>query len=234
MKKPGLVLIVLSIVSGCFQQVEVEKYEPTWESLSQWEIPEWFEDAVLGIYCHWGVYSVPGYRFNSGAEQVDSGLWYGMFMYNPDNPYGVYDFHCKTYGDPAEFGYHDLVPLFEAEKWDPDRWAELYKSAGADFAGVCAEHGDGFAMWDSELTPWNASDMGPGRDITGELASAIRKREMKVVCTFHHARVGLANNHIQNFRKSFYDFWQRVNHIFVSFPRTNQSKRCQDSTPIQF
>ena len=85
MKKPGLVLIMLSIVLVCFQQAEAKKYEPTWKSLSQWEVPKWFDDAVLGIYCHWGVYSVPGFRFNDGAEQVDSGLWYGMFMYVPNN-----------------------------------------------------------------------------------------------------------------------------------------------------
>jgi len=187
MKKLGLVLIMLSIVLVCHQQVEAEEYEPTWESLSQWEIPEWFEDAVLGIYCHWGVYSVPAFPFDSGAERVDSGLWYGMFMYNPDNPYGVYDFHCKTYGDPAEFGYHDLVPLFKAEKWDPDRWAELYKSAGVDFAGVCAEHGDGFAMWDTEYDGYNAMDKGPRRDILGEMFKAVRKHGMKTVATFHEA-----------------------------------------------
>ncbi|MHC4790601.1 MAG: alpha-L-fucosidase [Planctomycetota bacterium] len=125
MKKLGLVLIMLSIVSGCHQQVEVKKYEPTWESLSQWKVPQWFDDAVLGIYCHWGVYSVPGFRFESGAEQVDSGLWYGMFMYVPNDSeqpnYGVYDHHRKTYGEPCEFGYHEFVPMFKAEKWDPDR-----------------------------------------------------------------------------------------------------------------
>ena len=100
MKKSGSVLIMLSIVLACFQHVQAEKYEPNWESLSQWEMPKWFDDAVLGIYCHWGVYSVPGYRFNDGSEQVDSGLWYGMFMYVPNDAerenYGVYDFHRKT------------------------------------------------------------------------------------------------------------------------------------------
>lgn len=76
---------MLSIVSVCSQQVEAEKYKPTWESLSQWQVAQWFDDAVLGIYCHWGVYSVPKFPFDSGAERVDSGLWYGMFMYVPDN-----------------------------------------------------------------------------------------------------------------------------------------------------
>ena len=93
-----------------------QPYEASWESLSQWTVPQWFDNAVLGIYCHWGVYSVPGYRFNDGSEQVDSGLWYGLFMYLPNNKgeqnYGVYDFHRKTYGEPCEFGYHELIPLF--------------------------------------------------------------------------------------------------------------------------
>ncbi len=189
MKKFVLVLIMLSFVSACFGQAKVEKYEPNWESLSQWEMPQWFDDAVLGIYCHWGVYSVPAYRFNDGAEQVDSGLWYGMFMYVPNNPdrpnYGVYDHHRKTYGDPAEFGYHDFVPMFKAEKWDPDRWAKLYKDVGADFAGVAAEHCDGFVLWDTEFDEYNSMDMGPRRDVLGEMFEAARKQRMKTVVTFH-------------------------------------------------
>jgi alpha-L-fucosidase len=189
MKRLVLVLIMLSFVPACVQQAEVEKYEPTWESLSQWDVPEWFEDAVLGIYCHWGVYSVPGFPFDSGAEKVDSGLWYGWFMYVPndsDQPnYGVYDFHRKTYGKPCEFGYHEFVPMFKAEKWDPDRWAQLYKYAGADFAGVAAEHGDGFIMWDSEFDKFNSMDKGPRRDILGEMFQAARKVGMKTVATFH-------------------------------------------------
>jgi len=189
MKKLGLFLIMLIFVSACHQQAKVKKYEPNWESLSQWEMPQWFDDAVLGIYCHWGVYSVPAYRFNDGAEQVDSGLWYGSFMYVPNDSeqpnYGVYDFHRKTYGDPAEFGYHDFVPMFRAEKWDPDGWAKLYKYAGADFAGVAAEHGDGFILWDSEFDKFNSMDMGPHRDILGEMFAAARKYGMKTVATFH-------------------------------------------------
>jgi alpha-L-fucosidase len=165
-------------------------YEPNWESLSQWEVPQWFDDAVLGIYCHWSVYSVPGFRFDSGSEQVDSGLWYGRFMYIPndsDEPnYGVYDHHLKTYGDPcSEFGYHDFVPMFKAEKWDPDRWVKLYKNAGADFAGIAAEHGDGFAMWDSDFDAYNSMDKGPHRDILGDFFKAARKHGLKTIATFH-------------------------------------------------
>ena len=188
-----LVSIMMLLLSFCGGQTDESSkkihYEPNWKSLSQWECPEWFDKAVLGFYCHWGVYSVPGYRFNDGAEQVDSGLWYGHFMYVPNdaegNNYGVYDFHRKTYGDPMEFGYHDLVPLFKAEKWDPDRWAALYKEAGADFAGICAEHGEGFAMWDSDYDKYNAMDMGPKRDILGEMFEAVRKLDMKTFASVH-------------------------------------------------
>ena len=73
MKKFGLVLIVLSIVLVCFQQAQAKKYEPNYESLSQWQVPQWFEDAVLGVYVHWGPYSVPGFAFKLPSERVDSG-----------------------------------------------------------------------------------------------------------------------------------------------------------------
>ena len=190
MKRVGLALIVLVVITGCARQrLGAEKYEPTWESLSQWEVPQWFEDAVLGIYCHWGVYSVPGFRFNDGAEQVDSGLWYGWFMYVPNDSdlpnFGVYDYHRQTYGPPCEWGYHKFVPMFKAEKWDPEEWAKLYKYAGADYAGVAAEHGDGFIMWDSEFDKFNSMDKGPRRDILGEMFEAARKVGMKTVATFH-------------------------------------------------
>jgi alpha-L-fucosidase len=112
-----------------------------------------------------------------------------MYMYVPDSSgqpnYGVYDFHRKTYGDPAKFGYKDLIPLFKAEKWDPDRWAKLYKYAGVDFAGIAAEHADGFALWNTKFNKFNAMNMGPHRDILGELFQAIRKQGMKTVATFH-------------------------------------------------
>ena len=156
---------------------EPETYLPSWESLAGHEpSPEWFRDAKLGIYFHWGVYSVPAY----GNE------WYprNMHFENTD----VYKHHVETYGLPSEFGYHDFVPMFKAEYFDPEEWADLFQKAGARFAGPVAEHHDGFAMWDSDATPWNVADMGPKRDITGELAQALRKRNMKLITTFHHAK----------------------------------------------
>jgi alpha-L-fucosidase len=93
----------------------------------------------------------------------------------------------KTYGPPAKFGYKDFIPMFTGEKFDPDEWAELFKQAGARFAGPVAEHHDGFAMWDTQLTEWNAARMGPRRDVVGELERAIRGQGMRFMVALHHA-----------------------------------------------
>jgi len=98
-----------------------------------------------------------------------------------------YKYLVKNYGPPSEFGYKDFIPKFKAEKFDPEEWAELFKKAGAQFAGPVAEHHDGFSMWDSEINKWNAAKMGPKRDVVGELEKAIRKRGMKFMVAFHHA-----------------------------------------------
>ncbi len=182
MKLKILILIVV-ILAGCGTSHKNEKqknqlkYQPTWESLAQHnEQPNWFQDAKLGIYFHWGVYSVPAF----------ANEWYPRNMHFEGN--GVYEYHVKNYGKPSEFGYHDFVPMFKAENFDAKEWADLFKKAGARFAGPVAEHHDGFSMWDSEITPWNAKDKGPKKDITGELAKEIRANGMKLITTFHHAR----------------------------------------------
>ncbi len=177
MMKNLMLLILTIIIVSCKPVKDTKSFEPTWESLSQHEAaPEWFRDAKLGIYFHWGVYSVPAF----GSE------WYPRHMHFQDRK--EYKHHLETYGHPSEFGYHDFVPMFKAEKFNADEWAELFVKAGARFAGPVAEHHDGFSMWDSKATPWNAKQMGPKRDITGELEEAIRKRDMKFITTFHHAK----------------------------------------------
>jgi alpha-L-fucosidase len=169
-------IIGLTLLSACSPDPKIH-FEENWESLSRHEAaPEWFRDAKLGIYFHWGVYSVPAY----GSE------WYPRNMHYLESPEGKH--HLEKYGHPSEFGYHDFVPMFTAEHFDAEEWAELFRKAGARFAGPVAEHHDGFSMWDSDVTPWNAMDMGPKRDITGELARALRKKDMKLITTFHHAR----------------------------------------------
>lgn len=155
-------------------------YEPTWESLSRvTPAPEWFRDAKFGIYFHWGLYSVPAY----------DNEWYPRHMYDTRNR--VYRHHAATWGEPNEFGYADFVPMFKAEKFDAAEWVDLFVRAGARFAGPVAEHHDGWSMWASKLTPWNAKDRGPQRDLVGELEQAVRARGLRFITTFHHARNNL-------------------------------------------
>lgn len=180
-------LLVFAAMVSCQEQKETETveeaqqkidaYEEDWASLGKHnESPEWFKDSKLGIYFHWGLYSVPAY----------SSEWYPRWMHFEDNK--VYKHHVEKYGHPSEFGYHDFAPMFTAEHFDAEAWAQLFKDAGAQFAGPVAEHHDGYAMWDSKLTPWDVMDTGPKKDITGELEKAIKGKGMKFITAFHHAK----------------------------------------------
>jgi alpha-L-fucosidase len=159
------------------------KFEETWESLAAIDRePEWFKDAKLGIYFHWGVYSVPAY----------DNEWYPRWMYVPGrNTWGgsVFGYHEKAYGPLSRFNYHDFIPMFTAEYFDAREWADLFVKTGARFAGPVAQHHDGFAMWASKINPWNAKDMGPKKDILGELYAELKKRDIKTIATFHHERL---------------------------------------------
>lgn len=149
-----------------------------WNSIKRENtMPEWLYDAKFGMYFTWGVYSVPEYDTE----------WYPRSMYIKGNK--VFDYHKKTYGDQSEFGYHDFVPMFTADKFNSEEWAALAQEAGARFVGPIAEHHDGFSMWASKINPWNANDMGPHKDIVGEMSKSVRKRGMKFFVSFHHARL---------------------------------------------
>lgn len=159
------------------------KFEETWESLAKIERePEWFKDAKFGIYFHWGVYSVPAFDSE----------WYPRWMYVPGRTGwggGVFEYHEKTFGPLSKFNYHDFIPMFTAEHFDAKEWADLFKRSGARFAGPVAQHHDGFAMWGSKINPWNAKDMGPKKDILGELFAELKKNDLKTIATFHHERL---------------------------------------------
>ena len=152
-----------------------KKYEPTWESLLQYEIPEWYINAKFGIFIHWGPYCVPAF----GNE------WYPRRMYLEGSK--EYEHHRTTYGSHTEFGYKDFIPMFKAEKFDAEEWAQLFKESGAKFIMPVAEHHDGFPMYDSDLTEWSAAKKGPKRDIIGELAEATRKHDMVFSASSHRA-----------------------------------------------
>ena len=171
-----LLFVIAFFIYGMVYAQQTD-YHASWNSLRNHVTPEWLKNAKFGIYTHWGVYSVPAKGPNAS--------WYPHNMYKKGT--SQYEYHLKNYGKPSEFGYKDFIPMFTAEKFDADEWAELFKKSGAKFAGPVAEHHDGFSMWDSKLNPYNAKKMGPHRDIVGELQKAITKRGMKFITTFHHA-----------------------------------------------
>lgn len=151
-----------------------QAHAPTWDSLVKHAPPVWFDDAKFGIYFHWGVYSVPAF----------DNEWYSRNMYIEGSR--ANKFHNLVYGPPSKFGYKDFIPMFRAEKFNPEEWAELFRKAGAKFAGPVTEHADGFSMWDSKVNPWNAARMGPRRDVVGEMSGAIRNEGMRFIATLHH------------------------------------------------
>ena len=151
------------------------KFEPTWASLENYQVPAWYEDGKFGIFIHWGPYCVPAF----GNE------WYPRNMYLQNSREFVY--HQKVFGHQSKFGYKDFIPMFTAEKFDAAAWADLFRRAGAKFVVPVAEHHDGFAMYDSALSQWTAAKMGPKRDIIGELAAATRKKGMVFGVSSHRA-----------------------------------------------
>ena len=150
-------------------------FRPDWSSLRQYHVPEWYEKARFGIFIHWGIYSVPGF----GNE------WYSRNMYWEGAP--EYAHHRETYGPQDRFGYKDLIPLFKADKFDPRAWAKLFREAGARYVVPVAEHHDGFAMYDSQLSDWTAAKMGPRRDLLGELRTAILAEGLHFGLSSHRA-----------------------------------------------
>ena len=171
-------LLVVFFFSVSFAQKNIH-YKPDWTSLQQHtEVPEWIRDAKFGIYCHWGVYTVPAYNNEHYYSHMHADSGYSKL--------GTYQRHVALYGPLSKFGYHDFIPMFKGEHFNADTWADLFVKSGARFAGPVAEHHDGFAMWDSQLTPFNAKQMGPHRDVVGELEKAIRKRGLKFFVSLHH------------------------------------------------
>jgi alpha-L-fucosidase len=160
------------------------KFKPTDESLKQYECPEWFRNAKFGIWSVWGPISV--------ARQGD---WYSKKIYEHDyfdcekNEYhrasGQYKYHLAHYGHPSEFGFKDLIPLWKAEKWNPEEQMKLFKRAGAKYFVTIATHHDNFFLWNSKLHKWNAANMGPEKDLVGLWKEAAKKEGLFFGVTEH-------------------------------------------------
>jgi alpha-L-fucosidase len=146
-------------------KIEKGPFEPTWESLRQFECPQWFRDAKFGIWSHWGPQAVPMF-----------GDWYARHMYVEGSD--QYRYHIRKYGHPSQVGWKDMVKLWKAEKFDPDGLMEQFVNAGAKYFVAQAAHHDNFHNWNSKHHVWNSVNMGPGKDIVGLWKQAAQKYDL--------------------------------------------------------
>ena len=181
------ILLVLTVAFGV-AGVSAADYSADWTSLDSRPTPEWFLDAKLGIFIHWGVYSVPAFAYPDSYSE-----WYWHSLKAPldgrgerqrRNANATREFHSRVYGD--DFAYPQFAPMFTAEMFEPAQWAEIFRRAGARYVVLTSKHHDGFALWPSKEAsrtwgrPWNSAEVGPERDLLGDLGGAVRDAGLKM------------------------------------------------------
>lgn len=201
--------------------IENGKYKDTWESLSQYRVPEWYKDSKFGIFIHWGLYSVPAY----GSE------WYSRNMYIKDS--WEYKHHIETYGAHKDFGYKDFIPMFKAEKFSADEWCDLFKQAGAQYIVPVAEHHDGFQMYKSEVSKWNAYDMGPHKDIVGELSESACRHGIVNGASSHRVEHWFFMSHGKEFESDITDDEKYGDFYYPAMPEPNHQDLFSKPTPTK-
>ena len=148
------------------------KYEANWKSLDSRPTPKWFSQGKFGIFIHWGVYSVPAWGPKGTYSE-----WYLNALRNKRSK--TRQFHNRVYGE--DFKYEDFAPMFKCEMYDPDEWADIFARAGARYVVLTSKHHDGYCLWPSQHRKgWNSMDVGPKRDLLGDLTTAVRKRGLKM------------------------------------------------------
>lgn len=173
---PALVLLV-SMASA------QKKYTANWVSIDSRPVPTWYTNAKFGIFIHWGVYSVPAYapvgkEFGVYAKYAE---WYWNRLEKDTSNVGsaFRRFHEKTYG--KDFRYQDFAPMFKAELFNPDQWADLFVASGAKYVVLTSKHHEGFTLWPSaQSAGWNSLDVGPHRDLAGDLTHAVKAKGLKM------------------------------------------------------
>ncbi|KAL3877688.1 hypothetical protein ACJMK2_035355 [Sinanodonta woodiana] len=144
------------------------RYDPNWKSLDSRPLPQWYDDAKFGIFLHWGVYSVPSYR----------GAWFWE-SWQASHDKDIIEFMRKNYR--PDFTYADFAEEFTAEFYNPDQWADIFKAAGARYVVLTSKHHKGFCNWPTKVSfNWNSMDVGPKRDLVGDLAAALRVKSIHV------------------------------------------------------
>ena len=179
MKNICKAILLVVILFSTTQISKSQPYEPNWKSLDKHPMPDWFNEAKIGIFIHWGVYSVPAYR-PLGAERYASyAEWYQVDVMN--KPGLGRDFHNRVFG--PDFEYRQFAPLFKAELFNPDQWADLFKRSGAKYVVLTSKHHDGYCLWPSKSPyskNWNSMEVGPKRDLVGDLTTAVRNKGLKM------------------------------------------------------
>src|ERR1039458_7454247 len=174
-------LIYFFLVLLALAPLSAQTYQPTWDSIDRRPTPNWFADAKFGIFIHWGVYSVPAYAPVIPGKLAYSEWYWHQMTEGRDNlkatavETGTWAYHQKKYG--ADYAYQSFAPQFTAELFDPDQWADIFERSGAKYVVQTSKHHEGFAMWPSKEAsatwgrPWNAVEIGPHRDLLGDLRS---------------------------------------------------------------
>jgi alpha-L-fucosidase len=159
------------VLGNGFPQAPVS-FKPKWESLAQYRVPDWFQDAKFGMWAHWGPQCQP-----------ERGDWYARGMYQEGSD--QYKFHIEKYGHPSKFGFKDVIHEWKAENWNPEELVSLYKKAGAKYFVALANHHDNFDLYNSKHQPWNSTKLGPRKDLIGGWAKAAKNNHLPFGVSVH-------------------------------------------------
>jgi alpha-L-fucosidase len=174
------------VVSTTEEPMVPGRFAPTWDSLKQYQCPDWFRNAKFGIWAHWGPQCEP-----------EDGDWYARLMYFTNT--AQYRFQLQHYGPPKDFGFKDVIHEWKAQNWEPDKLLALYKKAGAQYFMALADHHDNFDNWDSKYQPWNSVNVGPHKDLIGGWAAAARKYGLYFGVSVHASRAWIWYEPAQDF-----------------------------------
>ena len=197
-------------------------YKPSWDSFDDYEVPKWFTNAKFGIFIHWGLISIPAFRNE----------WYSRNMYIQSME--EWQHHRDTFGEHKDFGYKDFIPMFTAPKFDPAEWVKLFKKAGARYVTPVAEHHDGFQMYDSEISEYNAKNMAMHRDVLGELKEEILKNDMVFCESNHRVEHAFFFSHGKDFESDVKEPMKLGDYYYPSIPEAGDMDMFSPAPPADF
>jgi len=207
----GARLIVEEYLKTIEEVIASGPYKDDWDTFTDFEVPSWFSRAKFGIFVHWGIYTMP----------ENSNEWYSRNMYIKGMP--AYEHHIKTYGNQKDFGYKDFIPVFTGEGFDPVEWIRLFKEAGAKYVMPVAEHHDGFQMYKSSISHYNSWEMGPHRDILGEIRAAAEKEGLVFCTSSHRAEHWFFMGHGKEFDSDIKDPLKRGDFYWPAMPEPDNN-----------